>query len=125
MYLYMSWIRSARPAKVRRKRSKAHRPQAPPKAPGGACRAPLWVLECAFASPWPAARCESTAPGPGVGFAFGVDFGDLPGLAVQFNRSCQAQGARPVQLWGAHANAMVAFRPMFQRSTKGGRYESW
>ena len=24
----------------------------------------LWVLECAFASPWPAARCESAALGP-------------------------------------------------------------
>ena len=48
-------------------------------------QAPLWRLgapiglECAFASPRPAARCESMALGPGVGFAFGFDFGDLPG----------------------------------------------
>ena len=34
-------------------------------------------LEYALASPWPAARCKSMALGPGVGFAFGVDVGDL------------------------------------------------
>ena len=35
-----AWIRSARPAKVRRKRSKTHRPRRPLWAPGGARRAP-------------------------------------------------------------------------------------
>ena len=42
-----AWIRSARPAKARRKRSETHSPGRPLRAPGGA----LWVLECAFASP--------------------------------------------------------------------------
>ena len=42
---------------------------AKPTAPGapygawGRQRRPLWVLECAFASPWPAARCQSTQVG--------------------------------------------------------------
>ena len=53
----------------------------------------LWVLECAFASPWPAARCESIARGPGVDFAFGVDFGDL--LSVSEPSPGQASSTFP------------------------------
>ena len=55
-----AWTCSARPAKVRRKRSKTRSPKGPPL--GGRRRRPLWVLECAFASPWPAARCRSVGP---------------------------------------------------------------
>ena len=50
-----AWTCSARLAKVRRKRSKTHSPR----GPLGARRRPLWVSECAFASPWPAVRCTS------------------------------------------------------------------
>ena len=68
-----AWTCSARPAKVRRKRSKTHSPRrlGAPKAPCG-----FWsALSHRLGRPRAASPC---APGPGVGFAFGVDLGDHP-----------------------------------------------
>ena len=36
--------------------------QAPPMGAWGRPWGALWVLQCAFASPWPAARCDSMRP---------------------------------------------------------------
>ena len=75
--MHFAWIRSARPAKVGRKRSKTHSPRRPPMGAWGRPMGALWVLAGAFASPWPVAHCESRSPGLGIGFAFRVEFGDL------------------------------------------------
>ena len=90
---------------------------AKPTAPGapygawGRRRRPLWVLECAFASPWPAARCQSTQVGAHANYFSLREDANYPLQTVRL----PAWPAAPCRRWACRAAPRL--RPLTSRSS--------